>query len=82
MNPYGPKDELMLLHLISTKLILEIEKKEWVSEVCDRVLSSWRAHELYSSLSLAEKANDSLKEIMSGIFETEYKTSCLHKINN
>lgn len=28
MKPYGPKDELMLLHLISTKLILEIEKKE------------------------------------------------------
>ncbi|AHC40022.1 ATP synthase F1 subunit alpha [Mycoplasma ovis str. Michigan] len=73
MKPYGPKDELMLLHLISTKLILEIEKKEWVSEVCELVLTSWRAHGAYNDLSLSEKVNDSLREIMSGIFETEYK---------
>ncbi|AFN64901.1 ATP synthase subunit alpha [Mycoplasma wenyonii str. Massachusetts] len=73
LKPYGPKDELMLLHLIATKLILEIEKKEWVSEVCQRVLRSWRTHEFYHTLSLAERVSEGIKEVMTNIFHTEYK---------
>ncbi|AFO51867.1 ATP synthase F1 subunit alpha [Candidatus Mycoplasma haematolamae str. Purdue] len=74
LKPYSPQDEVLLLHLISSKLILEIEQVEWVSEVCKRVLDAWRTHKLYETLSLNEKVSMNVKDVMTQLFRSEYRS--------
>ncbi|CCE66800.1 F0F1 ATP synthase subunit alpha [Candidatus Mycoplasma haematominutum] len=70
LNPYSPQDEVLLLHFISAKLILEIERAESVSVVCRRALELWRTHRLYKSLPLGEKIGIETKAELTQLFKS------------
>ncbi|CBZ40539.1 ATP synthase subunit alpha [Mycoplasma suis KI3806] len=73
LNPYSPQDEILLLFLISSKLILELEKPEWVTPFLKRILETWRKHSLYQTISLSEKVSIAAKDMMTSMFRTEYR---------
>ncbi|KMZ96204.1 hypothetical protein PVNG_02342 [Plasmodium vivax North Korean] len=70
LTPYSPQDEIMILFLISSKLILDIESVESVPDILRRVLESWRKDPNYSSLDLTQPIDNRIKEVMSSIFKS------------
>lgn len=74
LNPYSPQDEVLLLFLIASKLIMEIGRVEWIPLFIKKILKTWRKHPLYRELALNKKVSASAKDIMSALFKMEYKS--------